>query len=215
MNKQTRNIGVQEVIGLIVTIGTVMLLLAETANAAGPDYRDPETIRQLLTDLGNAADPVAAFNALPEEAQDAVVWASTPVGEESEVIVLNGAVDSDDMPACRRHIRKKHKTNPFGWKIATYTSDTWWCRLDGEIHGTPEFNPSGQVHRLFRATWRFAGHDYTQESIATDRTWHEDEAQGRFQSCLPIRGIRVCINAWTITITKTHYGNGTQTWSWS
>lgn len=165
--------------------------------------------------MAAAEDPTAALVALSPEDQELVMWASTPMSEGTRTYTEDYSGDSDDMPACKRHVREKYKINPLGTKYLTYESYTWWCRLNGEIHGTPEFSASGRVHPLYRVTWSFRGNDDTTESMASDRTWHSDEAQESFDNCIPtpIPGVSVCVVGWTVQINKKHYGNGTQT-SW-
>ena len=178
--------------------------------ANGPDYRDPATLKQVLADLNEAPDPEIAFATLPTAAQEAVVWALTPTGEEAEESVVYGnAPRSDDMPACRTHVYSKHKTNGLGWKIATYKSWTWWCRLNGKIHGTPDFEPSGKVYKWAKAFWRFKGHDYKQTWFGSGRSYHRDKGRGSFENCTPTKP-KVCVVRWTVTINKKQNGSGTQ-----
>ena len=190
------------------------MLTAQTVRADAPP--DADRALRLLNDIADATDPDAAFLALPEADRDLDIWASTPVGEGTREYTLDDdsgvSGDSDDMPACRTHIREKYKTNPLGIQYLTYQSYTWWCRLDGEIHGDPEFSASGSVHRLFRITWSFRGNDYTSEAMASDRSWHSDEAQGSFDNCIPspIPGVSICVVGWTVQINKKHYGDGQQ-----
>ena len=49
---------------------------------------------------------------------------------------------------CDTQVKEKHKTNRFGWKIATYKSSTYWCWDGDEILGVPVFRTSGKVYFL-------------------------------------------------------------------
>ncbi len=66
------------------------------------------------------------------------------------------------------------------------------------------------MHWLYRITWEFGGNDYTTRTLASDRSWHKDVAQGHFNNCLihPSIPLPVCIRAWTVKITKKQNGNG-------
>ena len=48
--------------------------------------------------------------------------------------------------------------------------------------------------------------------MASDRSWHSDEAQGSFDNCIPspIPGVSICVVGWTVQINKKHYGDGQQ-----
>ena len=114
---------------------------------------------QLLTDLSNAEGPVAAYTALPEEAQQAVMWPSESTGVTTEAVITQDVMQSDAI-ACRRHIRTLVRRGAFGWHIATFKSDTWWCRKNGKIHGQPSVHWSGQIHHPYRFTREYAGLAY-------------------------------------------------------
>ena len=198
-------------LALVAVLLVTVTVTGNTAEAQGPKY-DPERALALLHELAAAEDPTAALVALSPEDRELVMWASIPVSEGTRTYTEDYSGDSDDMPACKRHVREKYKTNPLGIRYLTYESYTWWCRLDGEIHGTPEFSAWGSVHTLFKVTWEFGGNDYTSDSMASDRSWHSDEAQGHFNNCVPAR-IPLCVRGWTVQINKKHFGNGSQT-SW-
>ena len=207
---RTKVIGVLVAVFMATALFGGMVYAAPPAEEAGAvNYRDPETVKQLLTDLGKAANQEAWFAAQPGEARAAIIWASEAVTEEiTHTTSSYGFRSSDDDPICRDHSFTRTKENRLGWTILSYKSRTWWCRLNGKIHGDPSFSTTGKVHGVFRATWRYIGDD-TSEKTSPDRTWHKDEGTGKFDNCLPRPA--VCVRAWEPNIKKKHYGNGRQT----
>ena len=188
----------------LAVIGTT----ATVVHAEGPvvNYDDSEVVMGLLAELSNSPNPVAALQELPPEAQQAVIYASTPVSEGSEIIVTDAQMSSGGSYWCRNHIRKKYKRSPLGFRLATFISKTHWC-YDGSvvINGTPHLELDYATHNPF---WSFVGIEYTNESYGPGDVWHRDTATAHFKACLLVNPI--CTNSWHPTINKKHFGTGSQ-----
>ena len=209
-----------KVIGALVAVLMATALFGGMVHAEPPveeagavDYRDRDTLMQVLTNLSSASNPVAMYQSLPQEARDAIQWAADNGSVTTHSNIGTDVLQSSTI-ACRRHIRELVKTDIFGGKMASFKSDTWWCRnLDtGLIHGQPDVNWSGRTYLPWSLTYRYAGLDWSNDDIfAHDRTWHHDKGRGRFDHC-NLGPISVCLRAWTATIYKWHYGDGQQDW---
>ena len=203
-----------KVIGVIVAVFMATPLFGGMVSAKSPviDYEDEDVVRQLVTDLANASDYVAAYLALSAEEQAAVTTAMTGTGSVTEAYT----VLADQL----RHTKVyEHKTNKWGWKIATYWSSTYWCWDGDEIVGIVIFKAGGSVAWWARQLWEYAGHHYKEEDFDyARRQWHADRASGHFKECIIVPvpgrlpGIRLCYDSPTFmpVINKWQYADGTR-----
>ena len=190
---------------VVLTAGA--FYLNSGVQADGPDYNDPVYVEQMMIELNSSPDPMAAYEALPPEGQEAAIRWVTPVEERvTETIQTDYLFDVDPgnpQDQCKTKTREKTKTNFAGIAYLKYISKTRWCYNGTEIVGTPKFTRSGEVALSARLTWTFVGHIDKDTSWGPNRSYWWDYTEGRFKYKLgPV------VKYWEPSISKTVYANG-------
>ncbi len=173
------------------------------AEASTLDYTDADVVEQMMVELNSSPDPLAAFEALDDDAKEAAIRWVTPASEtETETIVAD--IDPPDFSVrCKTKTKEKHKRNSFGRAYLTYSSSTRYCYDGRQIVGTPHFTREARIAFTARLTWTFEGHIDKSTSWGPNRIYWKDYTKGRFKYKLG-----PYTRYWEPSITKTCFGNG-------